>query len=295
MPLSPLAPERVQQLLAQLERNGPRENGQLAVGRRLLREHPDLPLTDFAIASSSRPEPGRPQHNLILRLKEHDTEGITAWARALGTEPVIDGARYQLDTALDGIGIWASATIPEADYDVDQAVFVLSGDDVSFTHQGLLVTEFGEDGDLLFTGHPPVREVLAATSAYYRHICGQRLRAYGDHVLTESITRGWCRFVAYPTREDWRIRSASQDTSGALPVTWMYVQEGDTQDLGEPVHCPTCGRPSRGLDYDHVTGQRVHLCPSPACRHLWPVGASAAPEADHAATEQDQRPALAAR
>ncbi|MCX5091843.1 hypothetical protein OOK36_23775 [Streptomyces sp. NBC_00365] len=88
----------------------------------LLKEHPDLPLTGFAIASSFCPEPGRPLHSLILRLGEHDTDGITAWARALGTEPVIDGARYRLDTALDGIGIWASATIPEADYDVDAAV-----------------------------------------------------------------------------------------------------------------------------------------------------------------------------
>lgn len=34
MPLSPPAPERAQLLLAQLERYGSRENGQLAVGRR---------------------------------------------------------------------------------------------------------------------------------------------------------------------------------------------------------------------------------------------------------------------
>ncbi|MFF3208369.1 hypothetical protein [Streptomyces sp. NPDC002962] len=277
MPLSPPGPERAQQLLAQLERNGPRENGQLAVGRRLLREYPDLPLTGFAIASGSRPEPGRPQHSLILRLEEHDTDGITAWARALGTEPVIDGARHQLDTALDGIGIWASATVPEANYDLDQAVFVPSGDDVSFTHRVLLVTDFGEDGDLLFIGHPPVREVLAATSAYYRHICGQRLRAYGDHVLADSITRGRCRFVAYPTREDWRIRSVPPDTPDALPVTWMRAQDGDLQDLSNPVHCPACKRPSRGLDYDRESGQRVHLCPSPDCRHQWPVDARSHP------------------
>ncbi|MFC4506153.1 MULTISPECIES: hypothetical protein [Streptomyces] len=295
MPIGPPVPERAQLLLAQLERYGSRENGQLAIGRRLLQEHPDLPLTGFAISSSMCPEPGRPLHSLILRVGEHDTDGITAWARALGTEPVIDGARHRLDTVLDGIGIWGSATIPEADYDMDQAVFVPSGDDVSFTLRGLLVTEIGEDGDLLFSGHPPVREVLAATSAYYRHICGQRLRAFDGRDLADSIARGWCRFVAYPTRTDWRIRSASEDTPGALPVTWMYAQEGDTQDLGDPVHCPACGRSSRGLDYDHVTGQRVHLCPSPDCRHQWPVDDSpASPEADHAATKQDQHAALAA-
>ncbi|MFF2520385.1 hypothetical protein [Streptomyces sp. NPDC058086] len=93
MPLSPPAPERAQQLLAQLERYGSHENGKLAVGRRLLQDHPDLPLTGLAISRSTCPEPGRPLHSLILRVGEHDTDGITAWARALGTEPVIDGAR----------------------------------------------------------------------------------------------------------------------------------------------------------------------------------------------------------
>ncbi|MET7973182.1 hypothetical protein ABZW44_08850 [Streptomyces mirabilis] len=73
---------------------------------------------------------------------------------------------------MEGIGIWAAATLPEDAYDMEQAVFIPSGDDVSFTHRDLLVTEFGEDGDLLFIGHPPVREVLATTSAYYRDTCG---------------------------------------------------------------------------------------------------------------------------
>ncbi|MFE7359206.1 hypothetical protein ACFU8Q_40590 [Streptomyces sp. NPDC057543] len=81
-----------------------------------------------------------------------------------------------------------------------------------------------------------------------------------------------------------------QDTPGALPVTWMYAQ-----DLGDPVHCPACGRPSRGLDYDRVTGQRVHLCPAPDCRHQWPIDDSPDSSPDQAATEQDQRAALAAR
>ncbi|MDQ1051917.1 hypothetical protein [Streptomyces sp. V4I2] len=292
MPLSPPAPERIQLLLAQLERYGSRENGQLAVGRRLLQEHPDLPLTGFAISSSMCPEPGRPLHSLILRVGEHDTDGITAWARALGTEPVIDGARYRLDTILDGIGIWGSATIPEDAYDMDQAVFVPSGDDVSFTHRGLLATEFGEDGDLLFSGHPPVREVLAATSVYYRHTCGQRLRPLDGHALADSITRGWCRFVAYPTRTDWRIRRASEDTPGALPVTWMYAQDGHTQDIGDPVRCPACARPSRGLDYHSETGQRVHVCPSPACRHQWPVDDAPSPAA---AEQHQEHAALAVR
>ncbi|MFD3932625.1 hypothetical protein [Streptomyces sp. NPDC058614] len=292
MPITPPAPERAQQLLAQLERYGSRENGQLAVGRRLLRDHPGLPLTGFAISNSVCPEPGRPLHSLILRVGEHDTDAITAWARALGTEPVIDGARYQLDTALDGIGIWASATISEATYAMDQAVFAPTVDDVSFTHRGLLVTEFGEDGDLLIVGHPPVRDVLAVTSFYYRHTCGQRLRAFDGHVLADSITRRWGRFAAYPTRTEWQFRSVPMDTPGALPVTWMYAQEGDTQDLGNPAHCPACGRSSRGLDSDRVTGQRVHVCPSPACQHQWPVDDTPSPAA---AEHHQDRAALATR
>ncbi|MFJ9478789.1 hypothetical protein ACIRRI_27850 [Streptomyces mirabilis] len=39
-----------------------RENRQIAVGRRLLQDHPDLPLTGFAISRSICPEPGRPLH-----------------------------------------------------------------------------------------------------------------------------------------------------------------------------------------------------------------------------------------
>ncbi|WP_217239818.1 hypothetical protein [Streptomyces sp. AC555_RSS877] len=57
MLLSPPAPERAQLLLAQLERYGSRENGQLAVGWRLLQEHPYLPLTGFAISRGVCPEP----------------------------------------------------------------------------------------------------------------------------------------------------------------------------------------------------------------------------------------------
>ncbi|MCX4579846.1 hypothetical protein OHB41_43100 [Streptomyces sp. NBC_01571] len=107
MPMNPPAPERTQQLLAQLERYASLQTGQLAAARRLLREHPSLPLSGFGISSSVFPKPGRPLHSLILHIGAHDTDGVTAWARALGTEPLIDGARDRLDTVLDGTGIWA--------------------------------------------------------------------------------------------------------------------------------------------------------------------------------------------
>ncbi|MET7973181.1 hypothetical protein ABZW44_08845 [Streptomyces mirabilis] len=74
-------------------------------------------------------------------------------------------------------------------------------------------------------------------------------------------------------------------------MTWMYAQDGHTQDLGFD-RCPACGRPSRSLDYHPETGQRVHVCPSPACRHQWPADdapSSAAAEHHH------DRAALATR
>lgn len=277
MPISPPAPERAPQLLAHLQRFPSLQTGQLEAARRLLRQHPGLPLDSFGISSSIYPEPGRPQHSLILRLGAHDTAGITAWAHALGTEPLIDGARHRLTTVLDGIGIWASATVPETDYDMDRAVFVPTADDVTETMRGLLVTDYGDDGDLLVTGHPPVRDVLAVTSAYYRETCGVRLRAFGSCALADNISRSWGQFVAYPTREEWQLRSVPDDTSGALPVTWMYASDGRRQDIGAPVHCPVCERPSRGLDYDSQTGQRVHVCPAPVCRHRWPTNAAPSP------------------
>ncbi|MEU0390489.1 hypothetical protein [Streptomyces chartreusis] len=267
-----------QRLLEQLERFTTRGDGQVAVGRRLLADHPDLPLFGFAISHSIEPEPGTPAHFLILRVGEHNTDAITAWAKALGAEPVIDGARHTLTAAIDGIGIWATATVPDDVYDVEQAVFTPTDADVTCSYRGLLVIELGEDGDLLFLGQPPLRDVLAATSAYYRDTCGQRLRPFEGHDLADSVARGWGRFVAYPTRSEWQLQTCSEDTPGAMPVTWMYAQDGDTQDLAAVVeHCPTCGRPSRGLAYDPVNGQRVHVCPSPTCRHQWPVADSPPP------------------
>ena len=278
MTISPPAAERGQRLLDQLERFTTRSDGQVAVGRRLIADHPDLPLFGFAISHSIKSEPGKPDHSLTLQVGEHDTDAITAWAKALGTEPVIDGACHILTTAMDGIGIWATATVPENEYDMEGAAFTPTNEDVSCTYRGLLVTCLGEDGDLLLVGHPPLRDVLAATSAYYRETCGQRLRPFDGHDLADSVTRRWGRFVAYPTRAAWQVRSVPEDTPGAVPVTWMYAQDGHTQDLSTPVaRCPNCQRPSRGLDYDPVAGQHNHVCPSPTCRHRWPLTESPTP------------------
>lgn len=277
MTISPPAAEHGQRLLEQLERFTTRDDGQVAVGRRLLADHPDLPLFGFAISHSIEPEPGKPEHSLILRVGEYNTDAITAWASALGTELVIDGARHTLTTAIDGIGIWATAIVHDDDYDIDGAVFTPTDDDVSCIYRGLLVTCIGEDGALLIVGHPPARDVLAATSAYYRDTCGQRLRPFQGNDLADSIKRSWGRFIAYPTRSEWQLQPCWESTPGAMPVTWMYAEDGDTQDLGDVEHCPTCGRPSRGLAYDAVNGQRVHVCPSPTCRHQWPVTDSPSP------------------
>ncbi|WUW27014.1 hypothetical protein OG521_39780 (plasmid) [Streptomyces sp. NBC_01463] len=255
-------PERVQ-LLAQLEENGSPESVAMSdVARHLLTEHPCLPLHGLATSITMRPGPDEARRSLILHVGEHDTAGITAWAHALDTEPVIDGAVYRLDTAINGIGIWASATVPAPDYPMDDAVFTPSSSDIPVIHRGLQVTELGEDGVVLVIGHPPVRDVLAASSAYYRDTCGQRLHPLDGHALARSRAQ----FVAYPTRTEWQVRTASPDTPGALPVTWMHTQGRDTQDLGHLDHCPVCRRPSRGLDVHRDTGQPVHGCPSPACQ-----------------------------
>ncbi|MFI6658082.1 hypothetical protein ACIBL8_21465 [Streptomyces sp. NPDC050523] len=278
MPISPPSAERTQHLSEQLERFTTRDDGQVALGRRLIADHPGLPLCGFAISHSIEPEPGTPEHSLILQVGEHDTDAITAWANALGAQPVVDGARHTLTATLDGIGIWATATVAEDDYDMDQAVFTPTSDDVTCSYRGLLVTEIGEDGDLLLVGHPPVRDVLAVTSAYYRDTCGQRLRPFDGYDLTDSINRRWGRFVAYPTRTEWQVRFVPSDTPGAIPVTWMHAHDGHTQDLASVVErCPNCRRPSRGLAYDPLEGHRVRVCPSPACRHRWPLADSPTP------------------
>ncbi|MCX4579845.1 hypothetical protein OHB41_43095 [Streptomyces sp. NBC_01571] len=123
--------------------------------------------------------------------------------------------------------------------------------------------------------------------------CGSRLRPFDGRVLADNITRDWGQFVAYPTRKEWRLRSVPKDTPGALPLTWMYASDAHTQGIGNPVRCPACRHPSRGLDYARKTGQRVHLCPAPVCGHRWTVDDSPT-SSDSAATGHDQRAALTA-
>src|SRR5262245_47994293 len=141
MTISPPAAEHGQRLLEQLERFTTRNDGQVAVGRRLLADHPDLPLFGFAISHSIEPEPGKTEHSPILHVGEHNTDAITAWATALDTEPVIDGARHTLTTTIDGIGIWATATAPDDAYDIEQAVFTPTDDDITCSYRGLMMTE----------------------------------------------------------------------------------------------------------------------------------------------------------
>ncbi|MFC7261516.1 hypothetical protein [Streptomyces lutosisoli] len=196
----------------------------------------------------------------------------------------VDGALHILNTAVDGIGVWVATTLAPEAFDMTQAVFTPTDQDVSFTHRGTRVISAGESGEwLIVLGHPPVREVLVAASAYYREVCGQRLRALNsDHPAPTPLLREWSRFIAYPTRSEWHSQPAQEGDAGAVPVTWLDTQAWATDDLGPVEHCPRCGRPSRSTDFALLqeSWQRVHLCPHPECRHRWPATtASSAPSA----------------
>ncbi|WP_316779659.1 hypothetical protein [Streptomyces sasae] len=272
MTISPSTTEHGKRLLERLERFATRNDGQVAVARRLLADHPDLPLFGFMVSHSIEPEPGKPAHSLILQVGQYNTDAIAAWASALGTEPAIDGARHTLTAAINGIGIHATAVVYDALYDIEKAVFTPTADDVTCTYRGLLVTSLGDDGRLLIVGHPPARDVLIAASAFYRDTCGQRLRPFNGNDLADSIARTWGRFIAYPNRSEWQLQGCWETTPGAMPVTWVYTDEADTQDLADIAgHCPKCGRTSRGLGHHPVDWTRVYLCPSSACGHRWPV------------------------
>lgn len=68
--------------------------------------------------------------------------------------------------------------------------------------------------------------------------------------------------------------AAFRRTPRRPPVTWMYAQDGHTQDLGFD-RCPACGRPSRGLDYHLRPGARTRL---PLTRLSAPVAHRRCPE-----------------
>lgn len=80
-------------------------------------------------------------------------------------------------------------------------------------------------GTLLMLGHPDDRTILATTSAHYRVLYGQRIRAgraLGD-LLPHGVHRTWGRAVPGGDDCPWHTELTAPDAQHALPPSVQEV------------------------------------------------------------------------
>ena len=255
--------------------------GILELAQRLRAEHPELPCISLATSSSIRPAPGKPTNSLVIRVADGDTTAVSVWAGALQANIRVDGAQHTLSTVIDSVGLWVCATVPEDQYPMDTAAFPLTASDFAQTLHGVPMAEFGEDSGLLMgLGHVPARRFLAAISAWPRAMYGTRYVL--DHqdlpVGHDPLAprHAWARGEAYPTRSNYRISWCEKDAPGAVPVTYVHVDDitVNPEDRSPLERCPACDRGSRSTiarwlpgRHDHLGA--VHTCSR--CTHQWPA------------------------
>ncbi|MGW5690288.1 hypothetical protein ACWEWX_04760 [Streptomyces asiaticus] len=106
--------------------------------------------------------------------------------------------------------------------------FTPTANDMEAVHNGILVTSYGEDGNMLAIGHHDPHQVLDA----FNHLA----HAYGlDNVADDpnanmddwrdAIRHGWLTFHRGEPNSDlvWEGKPATEDTPGAVAVTLLDV------------------------------------------------------------------------
>ncbi|MFF3863671.1 hypothetical protein [Streptomyces sp. NPDC002209] len=145
-----------------------------------------------------------------------------------------------------------------------------------FTHlYGIPVVAIEEDcGTLLMLGHPGARSILAATSAQYRRVYGQRILPGSEleDLVPFGVTKTWARAVPGGDSCPWHTELTSPEAMHALPVTLVSVDWLETEDMAVQEECPACGRASRTSDTAISPGRagysRVRTCRH--CQTRWP-------------------------
>ncbi|WP_331718829.1 hypothetical protein OG851_43150 (plasmid) [Streptomyces sp. NBC_00161] len=140
---------------------------------------------------------------------------------------------------------------------------------------GISVVAIEEDcGTLLMLGHPDERSILAATSAQYRRVYGQRILPGRelDDLIPFGVTKTWARAVPGSDSCPWHTELTSPDARHALPVTLVSVDWLEAETMAVQEECPACGRASRTSDTAISPGRagysRVRTCRH--CHTRWP-------------------------
>jgi hypothetical protein len=107
-------------------------------------------------------------------------------------------------------------------------VFIPGPDDMEDCYGGVLVASLGEDGDAIaVTGDK--RKALEALDGYYRTVCGQpNLLDDADRPLTDAYYFLDSGHAVFTRTADggWQATPASEDTVGAVDVTWFRDPSG---------------------------------------------------------------------
>ncbi|MEU4898223.1 hypothetical protein AB0B12_37945 [Streptomyces sp. NPDC044780] len=158
--------------------------------------------------------------------------------------------------------------------DLDQQPFPLTRAPGFTSFHGVPVVAVGENEEaLIMLGRPDQRTILAATSAQYRAIYGQRiLPGPALDTLSHGIRRTWARAVPGGDYCPWHIEETAANALHAQPVTIVDAEWLETEDVAVQEECPNCGRASRATQYRWSPG-RIGWSPVRRCRYCttqWP-------------------------
>ncbi|CAM5678476.1 hypothetical protein [Streptomyces mordarskii] len=252
--------------------------GVAELAEHLMAAHPELPCADLHMSWAIRPAPGQPTHSLNVVLTDGDTAAVATWATTLDAKMTVDGARHTLNTTINGVGLRASAVVPEDQYPMDAAAFTPTEADFGLTLHGVPLIELGDEGGLLMAlGHVPARQFAAAVSAWPRAMYGMRYRPdppTSTPDLPPAPEYLWGRGEAYPTRSECRFTPCDADAPGAVPVTQLVVEDVTVEDRAVLEHCPACGRASRSTRDRWLPGRTDHTGPvhtCSRCQQQWPA------------------------
>lgn len=117
-----------------------------------------------------------------------------------------------------------------------EPTFQITAADMEATYDGISVCCSGEDGNMLALGHHDPAAALAAFNRHAREFVQIENVLADDAVtaeeladLTDCITQSWG--IAYAATEEqqdqegwsWRLESATADTPGAIPCTFLNL------------------------------------------------------------------------
>ncbi|WP_062010299.1 hypothetical protein [Streptomyces hygroscopicus] len=158
--------------------------------------------------------------------------------------------------------------------DIDRQPFSLSLAPGFTSFYGVPVVAVGEDcGTLIMLGQPDERTILAAVTAHFRVIYGQRILPGPEvNTLLREVRRTWARAVPGGGYCLWHTEETDPHALHAQSITLVEADWLEVEDLAVQEECPACGRASRSSELHLSPGRhgwsQVHRCGH--CATQWP-------------------------